>query len=374
MSERVQLVSEFYKSDESASRAHCVSFAYHMWDANATRPLGPLSLYTRVGTLGPRLEWTRKGSQGRSWQRGQFTARIWEEARDFVIIVEAAYSGESRPNNAGYIGLDDVKVTPGFCHETLDADALGRVRATLPKSCSFEVGMCGWSHDPSGEFNWTLSSAQTRLADLGGLLTDHTLGSLAGHFMYASTVRARGEQEAARLLSTPFKTVQGVSLEFWYHMYGSSVSMLNVWLERLQTSGNTLELLWTRSRQQGPGWRHAHVYARISGAYRFVFETLGSRGYIGESGDVAIDDIHVANGNKPLHNACDFEDEEACGFVNERNASVATFDWRREQAARQVEVGLSGSGPRQDHTTQSDLGHFMIARWPQSPAKQSEGI
>lgn len=76
--------------------------------------------------------------------------------------------------------------------------------------------------------------------------------------MYTETSAPRKPGDYARLESPAFLATDGNGqcLEFWYHMYGSGIGRLNVYIKR----GNTLGTkVWFQSGNQGNRWLRAMI-------------------------------------------------------------------------------------------------------------------
>ncbi|XP_019617101.1 PREDICTED: MAM and LDL-receptor class A domain-containing protein 1-like [Branchiostoma belcheri] len=80
-------------------------------------------------------------------------------------------------------------------------------------------------------------------------------------------------------------------LTFWYHMYGSSMGTLNMYIEMDQALPSVP--MWTKSGDQGDEWHMVELQIDIVAEYRVVFE-----GIIGTSfySDIALDDITFVPG------------------------------------------------------------------------------
>ena len=70
-------------------------------------------------------------------------------------------------------------------------------------------------------------------------------------------------------------------------------------------------------------------------------------------GDIALDDLDVADGACPPPQACDFE-TDMCKWTNVQNGDK--FDWRRDSGG----TPSRGTGPTNDHTTGTRNGLFSI--------------
>lgn len=101
----------------------------------------------------------------------------------------------------------------------------------LPLNCDFEKDFCSWTNDTETDFTWLRGKSGT-LTSLTGPLTDHTLQTLNGHYVYIETSYPRVANQTARLISIPFSVRStGFCFKFWYHMYGSTINTLNIILE-----------------------------------------------------------------------------------------------------------------------------------------------
>lgn len=103
-----------------------------------------------------------------------------------------------------------------------------------------------------------------------------------------STSRKRGD--VARLLSPQMPRTRAKCVQFWYHMYGSTVGSLALYKKTGSTVGARI---WSRSGNQGDEWLAAqvNVWSPIR-AFRISYQgTVG-----GNKGDIAIDDVEIFNG------------------------------------------------------------------------------
>ena len=77
-----------------------------------------------------------------------------------------------------------------------------------------------------------------------------------GYYMYIETSAPRRNNDKARILS-PRQTGTGIKcLTFWYHMYGSNVKTLNVYVTGDSNLGSAL---WSKNGTQGNRWKKATV-------------------------------------------------------------------------------------------------------------------
>lgn len=80
---------------------------------------------------------------------------------------------------------------------------------------------------------------------------------ISGYYMYIETSYPRKQGDKARLSSPVYTPLQGGQcFQFWYHMYGSNVNTLNVYIK----TGSALGIpVWIRSGNRGNVWKVAQI-------------------------------------------------------------------------------------------------------------------
>lgn len=96
--------------------------------------------------------------------------------------------------------------------------------------------MCGWASDPTHDFEWKRRNGIVTKRQLRtGPRHDHTtMVPLEGHYMIAES-QNKFENASARLLSPIYPASNSVDacFKFYFHMYGSQVGRLRVYLKPL---------------------------------------------------------------------------------------------------------------------------------------------
>lgn len=238
-------------------RGYCLSFYYHMFGANA----GNLTSYIINPVTNKEFTaFFRAGSQADKWIPASITIDAASLTHDFQIAFEATYS----PDVKGVIALDQISIS-GKC--------------PTPKYCDFESGTCGWTNDTSADFQWTRSNGATDSLNTGPQ-TDHTTLGQLGYYMYIETSSPRRTGDKARLMSPTYSATSGSGdcFKFWYHLYGSSIGGLNVWLSQ----GNILtKNVWSRKGDFGNQWRYGHVTVKSSTDFKIAMEGVVGTSYTG---------------------------------------------------------------------------------------------
>ena len=105
--------------------------------------------------------------------------------------------------------------------------------------------------------------------------------------------------------------------------------------------------IWTRRGTQGNKWRYAQVNLISNQPFYVIFEGVRGSSYMG---DIALDDLDVADGPCPPPKACDFE-TDMCLW---KNTVGDNFNWQRDSGG----TPSLGTGPSSDHTTGTSNGGF----------------
>ncbi|XP_035827018.1 MAM and LDL-receptor class A domain-containing protein 1 [Aplysia californica] len=232
------------------------------------------------------------------------------------ISITATVSG----GKFGDIAIDDIRATNGSCP---------------PQSvCTFEQGLCGWAVTSQTNM-WTISKANSS-SSLSVPMTDHSTGSVSGHFvlLQAPPGAAPGvESTMTSLLMTSTSSVQSgsaVCLVYWYRMGGAVANEISVY--RYDANVETPALLLQRTGPVDDFWRREYVNVKPSLNNNYHIKIIGS--LAGASSYVALDDLVLQDSACPSPGNCDF-DEGMCGFSNV--AGLDQFDWV-------LDVGESSTG------------------------------
>lgn len=187
--------------------------------------------------------------------------------------------------------------------------------------CEFDFDvMCHWKNDPNNpsDFNWERNTGGTPSSRTGPS-GDHTSGS--GHYLFVETSGV-DEGEKAKLISRTFPTTGGRCLTFWYHMYGSGMGELNVYIKPVTGS---LRNVWSLSGDQGNEWKMAQV-TLVSGSseYQLVFEAVRGSNF---RADIGIDDISLKESPCLEAVGCYRDSSGARAIPNLVHSSRGQIDW-----------------------------------------------
>lgn len=164
-----------------------------------------------------------------------------------------------------------------------------------------------------------------------------------GYYVYIDASFPRKLNDTARLISAVINPPSEKCLSFWYHMFGTHVNTLNLYLK---THGNLGTPVWVKSGTQGNTWLPASVNLAVSSSAQVVFEAVRGTDY---RGDIGLDDIRVTDGKCPpeLAAACTFED--LCGYTQD---GTDVFDWKQASG----KTSSNKTGPANDHTYGTSSG------------------
>ena len=109
------------------------------------------------------------------------------------------------------------------------------------------------------------------------------------YYIYIETSSPRTQDDKARLISIDIQPTGRSCVTFWYHMYGTNINTLNLYLKQ---NGRLGTPVW---KHQGPleinQWYKAEVDIYSQTVFQLVFEGVRGDGY---KGDIALDDISYA--------------------------------------------------------------------------------
>jgi hypothetical protein len=290
-------------------------------------------------------------------------------------------------------------------------------------TCDFESNLCDWSNDDSTNSTylpWGLNRGKDDYYSMYAPSRDHTTGLPTGQYAYADFYENKGRSKA-RLVSPVFQVDpnpnSGCELRFFYHLYGSDIGALNVYVR--ESIGGFETPLLNKTRELGDFWERADLKINTNSMFQIVIEAVGGIGD-GTNGDISIDDTSFTpacvrqnsslptgtttttvstpspcgNGKFqcvsdekciPDNQVCDFvpncadkSDEANCGTCDFEQSACGWYDsstnelkWTRRQAP-----SVNPNGPQIDHTFGTTKpGYFVITElaedkvnW-QKPAK-----
>ncbi|KAM6337543.1 apical endosomal glycoprotein [Alca torda] len=316
--QRAQLIT--YRQ-QPATTPRCLSFWYRL----AGPQIGTLNLKLRLEGAEETVLWTRRGTQGSIWHRGQATLPATGQ-RQYWVAFEALRDGF-----LGDMALDDLALTAGPCGAEL--------------SCSFEADACGLA--ASEPRSWLRQSNGT--GTTAGPAADHTTGTATGHYMVVSTGRGSlPAGRAAALTSQPYQpSALPQCLAFWYQLSAGTPGSLNVFMEQSGVKRKVMRI----STMEGDAWHRGHITVQPDGDWQATFEAVGAGG---DRGYIALDDLHVSDGACPEPASCDFE-RDMCGWSSPLDPRLHVFAWGWKSGVPLVKY----PGPEQDHTLGTRDGHYV---------------
>ncbi|XP_035827614.1 MAM and LDL-receptor class A domain-containing protein 1-like [Aplysia californica] len=348
--------------------SNCFNFRYNMHGTD----VGSLNVYLKNGSASS-LVWTLSGDQGTGWKLGSFPIPGTSGTGNTYQIIMEAKTGKG---NKGDIALDDLEVVSLTCSISPSSAGPNSQKSTTlttastastgPPSnpntvtCNFDGGLCGWTQLTTDNKDWIRHQGTTNSYGTGPS-SDHT--GRNGYYLYLESSTGQFG-DAARIVSGTIQPRASVEcLTFWYHMQGSSIGSLSIYIYHITSIGSPL---WTRSGSQGNVWIKGSLSISRQSSYRLVIEAKKGTSY---TGDIAIDDIMLVDGycadatstasgvtSLPspgsVINSCDFEDgSKMCNYTNDA-ANTQQYSWRLTSHTS----GSYATGPNNDHTYGTIMG------------------
>lgn len=400
----------------SNGTSQCLSFWYNM-NGN-----GMGSLHVNVWPFNAGLSqttvWSKSGNQGPQWYQDQVP--ILNPGVNYRVVFEAVRGSSINSD----VAIDDIAMVPGDCtghqittinpcmyncdgHCVTSAQVCdlvpdcqdGQDEAGCGYNCNFENTTCKWTRANGTSFIWRMGQGASQSSFAGPSL-DNTILSPLGHYMYLDVTSGVTAFDG-RYISPQLKQASpSCEMVFYYHMYGSNVGRLLVFVQNDYQETQVYRL----KGDQGNSWQRAVVsIGRQTNPFYMIFSARRS---FATRGDIAIDDISFQNCGYPAPQAtcaanqfrcnnsicllqsrvCDLEDD--CGDNSDenintcRNYMTCTFEdgtcfWKQDQGDDfdwERHLGPTPSlqtGPTRDHTTNSVNGHFMYIE-TSSPRTQGQ--
>eukprot|EP00794_Sanderia_malayensis_P012678 gene12678-13979_t len=266
----------------------------------------------QIGVHGPNVQ--RVAASGQGTEPGNATIQGTRETCDDVMLFSSRpkYDGRDCEGVADDVTVCRIKPCPieravkdlrdahcnslgeGKLHWLDESNLIGSVDSIAGLNCSFDnTNNCSWRQDQDGDdFDWQKNKGSTPSYGTGPR-DDHTFENGTGHYMYIEASDGQDDNRRkkgyrARLISPLINTPE-VCFSFFYHMFGSHIGGLNVYIK---TEFEEV-LLWNRTKDLNDRWFFANVNMRTKWAFNIVIEGVRGTHY---QGDIAIDDLSVKAG------------------------------------------------------------------------------
>lgn len=121
----------------------------------------------------------------------------------------------------------------------------------------------------------------------------------AGGYAFIDSSFPRRPGDTAKLISSNFPATSAdvpMCMHFWFHMFGSGVGYLKLFLRHFRSSNGQPPEIWGLSGNAGNAWFMSQVTISSLDDFQLIFEaSVGNTGM----GDIAIDDISYGPGACP---------------------------------------------------------------------------
>ncbi|XP_019882967.2 MAM and LDL-receptor class A domain-containing protein 1-like [Camponotus floridanus] len=285
------------------------------------------------------------------WHAQYYTLGVWQQAQILYtypeihsVIIEGVPVDSTDPSRLyrGYIAIDDIDLQPG---------------TSCVGFCNFAGGFCDWNNDAEDDFDWTISRGSGN-PTTGPAMDSSSDRATAGGYAFIDSSFPRRPGDTAKLISSNFPATSAdmpMCMHFWFHMFGSGVGYLKLFLRHFRSSNGQPQEIWGLSGNAGNAWFMSQVTISSLDDFQLIFEaSVGNT----DMGDIAIDDISYGPGAcpvspqvaGPIPRDCTFEVDE-CDWINSRDPD--RVEWER--------VSTQVLGPRNQRKPYSN-GHTVNRR------------
>lgn len=317
--------------------SRCMTFYYHMKGST----MGTLNIYTEGTNTAKSNIWTRSGSQGNDWIKGEVDI----PAINGLKITIEGVRGSTWSSD---IAIDDVSLIPGSCGNPVTAGPTNAPTTTTPttttrtttaptttapttttpttttptttaqttttptqptggtQTCTFEDGApCFLVEATDDDINWTRKSGRTPSGGTG----PQSAGE-GSYYKFVEVSSPVSSNAVARLESSTTLNAGDYCLTFEYHMFGAD-SMGDLKISTGVTAPENE--LFKESGNHDDQWNKGMVKINSAAGMKLFIEANKATTW---KGDIAIDDIQLKSGICDV-NACDYSPCQNGGSCSE---------------------------------------------------------
>uniref|UniRef100_V5H852 Putative thyroid hormone-induced protein b n=1 Tax=Ixodes ricinus TaxID=34613 RepID=V5H852_IXORI len=298
------------------------NFCFSFWHLTLPNTRGFLAIYDTV-KLHP--VWRPLTTVSHHWAHTLFQLKMPAKG-DRITLKSFMFNG--------LLALDDLQITPGSCPE--------------PDKCTFEWGSsCRVYREFGSARFWDVAPSDSLN------ISDHTLGSIEGHYLYINTTNVDPAHPEARAFLADRKPTTATCLTFWWKGFGTP-SDLNIYLHTKETILRD-PILSVYTRPTPLWWNVRYVTISSKLTWKLTFEAVSATSKV-QSG-VLVDDIEFTEGECPSEKLCTFE-EDICVPWEQMvtvNASGLNRGWEVQRADQSDTL-------KKDHTLASGEGYYLMFR------------
>ncbi|MCD4694631.1 MAG: hypothetical protein K8S16_00210 [Bacteroidales bacterium] len=287
-----------------------LSFAYHMYGSE----MGNLRLDIHDGTSWNNSVWLAAGQQHISGEAEWLNPAIDLSAYGGMNDIQIRFRGTT--GSASYYDRGDMAIDMVCINSKIES-----IINTFPYCEGFEDGVGDWTNTGSDDFDWTRRSGTTP--------TNYTGPALAhegNYYLFTECDYHLPAKNAIFEANFDFTTLPDPVLSFYYHMYGSEMGTMKVFVNG--------SIVFNVSQQKHTGssaeWSQVTIDLSTYGGLNEVeiqFKgTTGSATYH-VRGDMAIDQVCIQSLSDFVVNDFPHCESFEAGFGNWYNVGDDNFDW-----------------------------------------------
>ena len=248
-----------------------LEFGYHMYGAS----MGTMdvSVSTNDGSSWTSV-WSESGNLGNVWNTAEVSLADYHGQQ--ILLRFRGTTGTSFTSD---MAIDNISIR--------ESDENTSVINTFPYIEGFESGLGVWNNASGDDMDWTRDAGGTSSSSTGP-----SDGQSGDYYLYTEASSPNYPSKVANLVSPDvyLTDLSDSELEFGYHMYGTAMGTLRVYVST--NGGSSWVQEWTQSGNLGDSWNTANVDLSSYDGQTILIRFEGTTG-TSYTSDMAIDNIRI---------------------------------------------------------------------------------
>jgi hypothetical protein len=219
-----------------------------------------------------------------AWQNGLNTVQIWTSLSGDQFL-----ANDTLETNIVY--KNSVTVSMPWAENFESMPVCPDVPMCDQTTCTLLNNLTNEANYTIDDFDWKVNNGATPTTSTGPDV-DHTFGTTAGKYIYLETSYCYNKSSFVLTPCFDFASSSKPTLQYWYHMYGSSMGSMHV--DAFVDGLWQLNIVPVVTGDQGNSWKKAVKDLSMYAGKKVYFRFRGLTGSAQRS-DMAIDDILISD-------------------------------------------------------------------------------